>query len=144
VSLAAAEVGLELDDRVAAGAGQAGEGADEELAEALGEEGAAEELGGVAVLVGALVLVDLPQVGGELGLLVAAGGDVGVGRDDLAPGGRPPWGLPSVGWKEALRISERRCSSNWSRRRSMRICSASAAWGAETAERRRPMVSRAR
>ena len=41
---------------------------------------------GIAVLVRALAEVDLPEVGGELGLLVAAAGHVLVGGDDLAPG----------------------------------------------------------
>ena len=54
--------------------------------QALGEVGAAEELDRVAVLVGAFAQVDLPQVGGELGLLVATAGHVLVRRHHLAPG----------------------------------------------------------
>ena len=71
VGLAAAEVGLELDDGVAALATEPLDGADEHAFQALGEVGAAEELDGVAVLVGALAEMDLPEVGGEFGLLVA-------------------------------------------------------------------------
>ena len=56
------------------------------MAQALGQEGAPVELARVAVLVAALAPVDLAQVGGEFGLLVAAGGDVGMRGDDLAPG----------------------------------------------------------
>ena len=86
VRLAAAEVGLELHDRVAALAGEAPDRADQHPLEALGEIGAAEELDGVPVLVGPLAEVHLPEVGGELGLLVAAAGDVLVRRHHLAPG----------------------------------------------------------
>ncbi len=84
--LAAAEVGLELDDRVAAAIGEALDAANEESAQAFGEEGASEELGRVAVLVGAFAKVHLPEVGGELSLLVTTAGDVGMGRHHLAPG----------------------------------------------------------
>src|SRR5208337_5288573 len=49
VGLAAAEIGLELDDWIAARSGHAKEGLGEQSAEALGEEGSAEELGGVLV-----------------------------------------------------------------------------------------------
>src|SRR5690606_621748 len=89
VRLAPAEVGLELDDGVAVAAGEPPGRADEQAPEALGEVGAPEELGRVAVLVGALAEVDLPEVGGELGLLVAPAGDVAVRRGDLAPGLEP-------------------------------------------------------
>ena len=41
---------------------------------------------GLLVLVGALAEMHLPEVGGELGLLVAAAGHVRVRRDHLAPG----------------------------------------------------------
>ena len=53
--------------------------------QALGEVGAAEELDWVAVLGDALAEMDLPEVGGELGLLVLTAGDVAVGGDDLPP-----------------------------------------------------------
>ena len=86
VRLAAAEVGLELHDRVAALPGEALHRADEQALEALGEVGAAEELDWVAVLVRALAEVHLPEIGGELRLLVAAARHVRVRRHDLAPG----------------------------------------------------------
>ena len=86
VGLAAAEVGLELHHRVAALARDALHAADEQALEALGEVGAAEELRGLAVLVRAFAQVHLPEVGRELGLLVAAARHVRVRRDDLAPG----------------------------------------------------------
>ena len=70
MGLAATEVGLQLHYGVAACAEEAPEGVGEETPEALSEEGTAEELTGVAVL--ALAPVDLGEVGGELGLLVAA------------------------------------------------------------------------
>ena len=53
--------------------------------EALGQIGAPEELDRVAVLVGPLAEVRLPEVGRELGLLVAAAGHVLVRRHHLAP-----------------------------------------------------------
>ena len=83
--LAAAEVGLELHDRVAATAGQTPDASDEEAVQALGEEGAVEELAGIAVLVAAFTEVHLPEIGGELRLLVATAGHVRVRRNDLAP-----------------------------------------------------------
>ena len=86
VGLAAAEVGLELHHRVAALAGEALHRADQQPLQALGEIGAAEELDRVAVLVRALAQMHLPEVGGELGLLVAAAGHVLVRRHHLAPG----------------------------------------------------------
>ena len=97
VGLAAAEVGLQLDDRFAALAAEAAETVGEEPAEALGEVGAAEEFGRVAVFGGAFAEVYLPEVGGELGLLVVAAGDVGVGVDYFAPGGEAAGGGRGVG-----------------------------------------------
>jgi hypothetical protein len=86
VRLAAPEVRLELDDGVPAGPSEAPDTPDEEPSEAGGQVRAAEELGRVSVLVGSLAEVDLPQVGGELGLLVLPARDVLVRADDLAPG----------------------------------------------------------
>ena len=86
VRLAAAEVGLELHHRVAALAGEALHRADQHPLQALGEIGAAEELDRVPVLVRALAQMHLPEVGGELGLLVAAAGHILVRRHHLAPG----------------------------------------------------------
>ena len=59
---------------------------DEQIAESVGEEGAAEELDGVPVLVGALAHVDLPQICGKFGLLVFAAGDIFVRSDHFTPG----------------------------------------------------------
>jgi hypothetical protein len=50
--------------------------ADQHRLQALGEVRAAEELDGVLVLVGPLAEMHLPEVGGELGLLVATAGHV--------------------------------------------------------------------
>ena len=86
VGLAAAEVGLQLHDRVAAAAREPLHRADEHPLEALGQVGAPEELDRVAVLVGPLAQVNLPEVGGELGLLIAAARHVPVRRHHLAPG----------------------------------------------------------
>ena len=97
VGLAAAEVGLELDDRLSAEAAEAFHPVCEEALEAVGRVGAAEELGRVAVFGDALAEVHLPEVGGELGLLVVAAGDVGVGAGDLAPGGQAAGGGGAFG-----------------------------------------------
>ena len=85
VGLAAAEVGLELHDRITTAAGKAPHGADEQRLQALGEIGAPEELDGVPVLVGPFSEMDLPEVGGELGLLVPPAGDVLVRGHHLSP-----------------------------------------------------------
>src|SRR5690606_39187134 len=61
VRLPAAEVGLELDDRVAARPRQSPDRADEELPKTLGQEGATVELRRVTVLRRALAQVHLPE-----------------------------------------------------------------------------------
>ena len=86
MGLAAAEVGLQLDDGIAALAGQAAHGPGQHASQALGQVGAAEELGRVPVFIRAFAQMHLPEVGGELGLLVAAACHVRVGRHDLPPG----------------------------------------------------------
>ncbi len=68
MGLAATEVGLQLDHRVAALAAEPAHGVEEELAQPVGEEGAAEELDRLAVLVARLVAPHLVEVDGELGL----------------------------------------------------------------------------
>ena len=85
VGLAAPEVGLQLDDGVAAPTGEAADGTGQQALQALRQVGAPEELGRVAVLVRPFAQVHLPEVGRELGLLVPAARDVLVGRDDLPP-----------------------------------------------------------
>ena len=145
VRLAAAEVGLELHHRVAALAGEALHRAYQHPFQALGEIGAAEELDRVPVLVGALAEMHLPEVGGELGLLVAAAGHILVRRDHLTPG-------LEVARRRALDGGRRRscasrsrtCSSKRRRRSSIFIFSISSACGAETAVSSRPAESRAR
>ena len=92
VRLAAAEVGLQLDDGLAALAIQAQQSICQQASQTLGQVGAAEELGRVAVFGGTLAEMDLPEVGGEFGLLVVAAGDVGVGVDYVAPGGQAAGG----------------------------------------------------
>jgi hypothetical protein len=128
VGLAAAEVGLQLDHRVAARlAGQASERALEQAGQALGQIGAAEELDRIAVFLGRVAPRHLGEVGSELGLDVTAARDVGVGRHDLAPGLEP-------GLRRALdldrlgrRVCWRACSANMVRSISWRILSISAA-----------------
>ena len=89
VRLAAPEVGLQLHHRVAAFSGEALGAAGKQPPETFGKEGAPEEFPGVAVLVRALAQMHLPQVGGELRLLIAAAGHVGVRGHHLAPGLEP-------------------------------------------------------
>ena len=86
VGLAAAEVGLELDHRVAAGPGHPLDASHQQALEAVGEVGPPEELSGLPILVAAFAQVDLPEVRGELRLLVTATGHIGMRGYDLAPG----------------------------------------------------------
>ena len=65
--LAAAEVGLELHDRVATLPGDALHASDEQALQALGEKRTAEELRGLLVLIAAFAQMHLPEVGRELG-----------------------------------------------------------------------------
>ena len=67
-------------------AGEAPHRAHQHPLQALGEIGAAEELDRVLVFVGPFAEVHLPEIGGELGLLVAAAGHVLVRRHHFAPG----------------------------------------------------------
>jgi hypothetical protein len=92
VRLPAAEVRLELNDRVAALARDPQDGAREEALQAVREVSTPEELDGIAVLVRPLAEVNLPQVGGKLGLLVPSARDVLVRRHDLAPRLQGPGG----------------------------------------------------
>ena len=89
--LAAAEVRLQVDDRRGVLiARQAPHRAVDEVAQALGEVRAREELDRLGVvLAGVLGRGDLVEVGGELGGLEVAGRDVIVGRKDLAPRAQP-------------------------------------------------------
>ena len=85
VGLAAAEVGLQLDDRIAAGAREPLHGADQQARQPGGEKGAAEEFGRVAVFRSGPAATHLRQIGSELGDRITACGHVRVRRDDLAP-----------------------------------------------------------
>ena len=86
VGLAAAEVRLELYDRVAGSAAEALHGARQHALQAFGQVRAPEELDRIAVLVSALAQVHLPEIGRKLGLLVLPTRHVAVRRDDLPPG----------------------------------------------------------
>ena len=83
--LAAAEVGLQLYNGVAAGASNPLHAANQQTLQAFSQECSTEKLGGLSVFVRALTQVYLPQVRGELGLLVTAAGDIGVRRDHFSP-----------------------------------------------------------
>src|SRR5689334_21399082 len=85
MSLAATEIGLELDHGVAAAIGQPTHSAHQQPTQALGQVGAAKELDRVAVFVRSLAEMHLPEISGELGLLIAATRHVAVGCDDLTP-----------------------------------------------------------
>jgi hypothetical protein len=85
VGLAAAEIGLQLDHRIAALSCQAQHAVDEQAFEALGKKGAVKKLAGVFILIGTFAQMHLPKIGGKLGLLVAAAGHIGMGDDHLAP-----------------------------------------------------------
>ena len=90
VRLAAAEVGLEIDDRLALRfAREALECYTEKVRETGGQEGAFEEGAGIEILGGPHSSGDLAEIGGELRLGVSAGCDVRVGLDDLAPWSQP-------------------------------------------------------
>ena len=86
VGLTAAEVRLELNDRVSASAREAADGPHQQPLQAFRQIRAPEELDGVSILVCAFTQMHLPEIGGELGLLVAPARDVPVGGDDF-----PPW-----------------------------------------------------
>lgn len=85
VRLAAAKIGLKLHDRVAALARDALHATHEQSFKALGEERATEELLGLLVPVRPFAQMHLPEVGGELCLLIAAARDVSVRCYDIPP-----------------------------------------------------------
>ena len=86
VGLAATEVGLQLNDGVAAPTRDAADRPDQQALQAFRQVGPPKELDRVPVLVRPFAQMYLPEVGCELGLLVAPARDVLVGCDDL-----PPW-----------------------------------------------------
>ena len=87
VGLAATEVGLQVDDRRGVVVTrQAADRAADEVAQALGQVGALEELDRVGVVgVDLAAGGDLVEVGGELRGVEVAGGDVVVRLEHLAP-----------------------------------------------------------
>ena len=85
VRLAAAEGGLQLDDRLAALAVEPLRHLGEQQAHALGDEGALEKCRGVLVFRGRLAGAHGGDVGGKLGLLERAFQHVGMGNDDFSP-----------------------------------------------------------
>ena len=144
VRLAAAEVGLELHDRIAACAVETLDRPDQEPSQAFGEIGAAEELDRLPVFIGSLAEMNLPEIGGELGLLIPAAGHVLVRRDDFAPGLERSVDAASISEPPALRFSLRTCSSKRRRKSSFLVFSSSSACGAEIASKRRCAESSAR
>ena len=91
MGLAATEVRLQVDHRRGVlVAGQPPHRAVDQVAQALGQVGAREELDRLGVVLARVVgRRDLVEVGGELGGLEVAGRDVVVGREDLAPRPQP-------------------------------------------------------
>ena len=100
VGLAATEVGLKLDNRVAVIVGQALYAVDQELPQAVGQKGATEELGGILVFGDPAAQVDLPEVSCELSLLILSRRP--RPDEDLSPPARvaahPSLGYPPTGW----------------------------------------------
>ena len=86
MGLAATKVCLQLHHRVTAAPVQTQDRINQQLFQAVGQVGAAEKLQRLAVLGGALALVHLGEVGGELRLLVTATGHILVRSNHLTPG----------------------------------------------------------
>ena len=93
VGLAAAEVGLKLDDGIAPSPGKPTSSPDEQIPQPLSDVGAGEELLWILILRLSVALEHLEQVGGELGLLEVPLGHIGMGRDDFSPRGQPRGGV---------------------------------------------------
>ena len=83
--LAAAEVGLQLHDRVPTVTRKPLQGICEEFLQAFCYESAPKEFNRIFIFVRSLAQVDLPQIGGELGLLITARSNIRVWSHDLAP-----------------------------------------------------------
>src|SRR3989440_12938431 len=86
VCLPTAKVCLEIDDRITSAAVQALQRAGQQLPQPIRQECSLKEVARDTILVGAHPLMYLRQVSGELGQLIAARGDVGLWRYNLAPG----------------------------------------------------------
>ena len=89
MGLAAAEIGLQADHRIAALAGQAPDGRGEYAPQALGRIGNAEERRRIDILLAAFAQVDQREIGRELGIGEACLEHVRVRFADLAPRAQP-------------------------------------------------------
>ena len=142
VRLAAAEIGLQFDDRIPPCPQVGASPPIRSPLQAFGEEGAAEELGRIAYS-SEPSPCNLPEVGGELGLLVATGGHVRMWSDDFPPGLQPPC-LAFDRCPRSLPALATRMLVENERRSSILIRSTSSACGADTAVSSRAMESSAR
>jgi hypothetical protein len=86
VGLTAAEVGLKLYHRVPSGSGEALHRPHQHPREALGKIGAPEKFHRIPILIGSLTEMDLPEIGREFGLLIAAAGHILMRGDNFALG----------------------------------------------------------
>ena len=86
MGLATAEVRLEVNNWIASFACKAADGPNQQSLQAFRQIRAPEELDGFSILVCAFTQMHLPEIGGELGLLIAPARDVPVWGDDFAPG----------------------------------------------------------
>src|SRR5947209_2859377 len=82
---AATKVGLQFYDRVATGSGETLKRSGQHVSQSLSQEGALEKIAWYAVLVGPFIAIYLAEISGELCLLVAIRGDIGMRSHDLAP-----------------------------------------------------------
>ena len=85
MGLASAEVGLQLDHRVAACPGQPFGGSRQQITQTLGDVGAGEELTRILIFGFGAAVGDLPQIGRVLGLHEVPAGHIFVRCDDVAP-----------------------------------------------------------
>src|SRR2546421_7632468 len=86
VCLPTAKVCLQIDDRITSAAVQALQRSGQQLPQPVRQECPLKEVARDTILVGAYPLMYLRQVSGELGQLIAARGNVGLWRHNLAPG----------------------------------------------------------
>jgi hypothetical protein len=86
VCFAAAEVRLQLYDRIAPVARPAPNCVAQQLSQPVGQEGTAEKLNRLAVLIGSFVPPYLMKISGELRLKIPARCDIRVRRDNFSPG----------------------------------------------------------
>ena len=137
MGLAAAEVGLKLDNRVAVIVGEALYAVDQEPPQAVGQKGAAEELYGILVLGDSAPHVDLPEVSRELSLLILSVGHVLMRAYHFPPWWKPPRSLVLCRRVAVRRLWARACSLKRSLSSSIFIVSTSPAWGEDTDDRSR-------